>query len=266
MIKEYSNGLKLIEENKELLDQNKYLSSFFYLDASLLTFTDKYNYGIKVSDKDRYILALKVIPYSLLLYGDSGLTSVLFKYLKEKEYEFNQILCSTIIGDEVIKISKDVLGRSYYQSIGMDFMESNVFTSFLSDDVKKAKIEDVDEIYENTVKFHKDCHLNDKVNKDSIIKNINNFRIIKIDGKVASMASFSKYTEDSYKIGHVYTKDEYRNRGYARKVVNVIKNEIINMGKVATLNVDQKNPVSNHLYESLGFKKVFSQGIYEERR
>ena len=60
----------------------------------------------------------------------------------------------------------------------------------------------------------------------------------------------------------VYTRDEYRNFGYARKIVNTIKNEILDMNEVATLNVDKKNPISNHLYASLGFKKLFSQGVY----
>ena len=32
--------------------------------------------------------------------------------------------------------------------------------------------------------------------------------------------------------------------------------------KTAVLNVDRKNPVSNHLYTSLGFKKIFSQGVF----
>ena len=30
----------------------------------------------------------------------------------------------------------------------------------------------------------------------------------------------------------------------------------------ATLNVDEKNPISYHLYTSLGFKRMFSQAIY----
>jgi len=33
-------------------------------------------------------------------------------------------------------------------------------------------------------------------------------------------------------------------------------------GKRATLNVDRKNPVSYHLYLSLGFERMFSQGEF----
>ena len=40
-------------------------------------------------------------------------------------------------------------------------------------------------------------------------------------------------------------------------------NGIVSIEKTATEgNVDQLNPISNHIYASLGFKKVFSQGVY----
>ena len=48
----------------------------------------------------------------------------------------------------------------------------------------------------------------------------------------------------------------------AGKVVNSAKNEILASGKRATLNVDRKNPVSYHLYLSLGFERMFSQGEF----
>ena len=63
---------------------------------------------------------------------------------------------------------------------------------------------------------------------------------------------------------YIITRDEYRGKGYARKVVNTMKNEIINTGMIATLNVDQNNPISNHLYKSLGFKKVYGRGMYKK--
>ncbi len=76
------------------------------------------------------------------------------------------------------------------------------------------------------------------------------------------MAAYSYDTDNSCRITHVYTIKECRENGFARTVVNTLKNEILNIGKIATLNVDQANPISNHLYETLGFKKIYSQGIY----
>ena len=79
------------------------------------------------------------------------------------------------------------------------------------------------------------------------------------------MAKLAKASDRAYRIACVYTKDEYRGKGYAKQVVNAVKNEILDMGMTATLNVDKKNPVSNRLYKSLGFKRVFSQGEYRRR-
>ena len=73
----------------------------------------------------------------------------------------------------------------------------------------------------------------------------------------------TRWTDRDTKISTVYTRDEYRNQGCARAVVGSVLNEIIGSGKTAVLNVDQKNPVSYHLYTSLGFRKIFSQGVFE---
>jgi len=40
--------------------------------------------------------------------------------------------------------------------------------------------------------------------------------------------------------------------------------DFIDMGFIATLNVDINNPISYHLYSSIGFKKLFTQGIYKK--
>lgn len=57
MIKNYSNGETFIKDNKEYLDENKYMSSFFYLDAPLLKEPNKKNYALKVCDGNKKLLA-----------------------------------------------------------------------------------------------------------------------------------------------------------------------------------------------------------------
>ena len=53
---------------------------------------------------------------------------------------------------------------------------------------------------------------------------------------------------------------------FSRAGENIVddKREIIEKGFIATLNVDKNNPISYHIYESIGFKKVFTQGIYKK--
>jgi len=262
MIKVYLNGKSFIEDNSAFLDLNKYMSSLFYIDSKLLNETNKTNYAIKVNIDDKTLLAIKVEPYNLLLYGDKECLEELLLFIKENDYEIDGIMCSIDIGDYLISKSTYLIDKEYYKSIGMDFMEARDFLEKSSSIVTIPSLSDVDAIYDLSINFLKDCGLLDKPNKDKIKNNISNYRIIRINDEIVSMASLSKETDNSYKISHVYTKPQYRGSGFARKIVNNIKNEILKMGKYATLNVDQKNPISNRLYASLGFKKVFSQGIY----
>lgn len=257
MIKEYIKSDNFIMENAKYLDLNPYMSSFFYLDAPLFQEPSKDNYIVKVYEDERWLLAMKVSYYNLLIYGDKTLTKELFEYLDSKGYNYSGVLSSTEIGNEVLRLKSN-----YTQEIGMDFMEAKDYTEESSKEIVTLTLDDVDELYELLVKFIKDCGLNDEIHKEKIYQRVSNYRAIKEDGKIVSFANLSQYTDASYKIAFVYTRDEYRGKGYARKVVNSVKNEILDKGFVATLNVDQKNPISNHLYESLGFKKVFSQGVY----
>ena len=95
------------------------------------------------------------------------------------------------------------------------------------------------------------------------MKNTDTYRVLRRDGRIASVAKVHDWTDTDSKITTVYTRDEYRNRGLARIVVGNALNEIIDSGKTAVLNVDRKNPISYHLYSSLGFRRIFSQGVFE---
>lgn len=257
MIKEYINGQEFIKENSDFLDINKYMSTFFYMDAKLLNDVNKDNYVFRVVENQNKLLALKVEPYDLMLYGNKECTYTLFKYLKDNNYSFNKVLCSIDIGDELIK------NHNFKIKIGMDFMEATTISEKSCNGVGIPSLDDVDELVKYMNDFLNECGIDNKVIKDDIIKIIKKFRVIKIDNDIVSFAKMSEAIDGAVRISYVYTNPKYRGLGYARKVVNNIKNEIIENGYLATLNVDRANPISNHIYSSLGFKKVFSQGEYE---
>ena len=262
MIFSYPDGASFIEENGAYLSENTYMSSFFFLDAPLLKETSNKNYAIKVYDENTQLLAMKVEPYFLLLYGDKKLLKELLIYLKNHDLEIDGVYSATDLGEELLKISKETLDKEYYQQIGMDFMEANEISEPSSKEIEIPTLNDVDELVECLVNFVNDCGLTDKIERENVIKDISTYRIIRLDNKIVALSRKSPESDQSTRISMVYTRPEYRNQGLGRKVVNYLKNEILNEGKIATLNVDQANPRSNHLYKSLGFKKVFSRGIF----
>lgn len=261
MITVYTNGQDFIRENDEFLRTNEHLSLFFRLDAPLLRKSNRENYAIKCTAQNDTLLALKVEPYNLLLFGSSACTDELTSYLMTNNYEIKNYLSETNVGDKLMEILKKDYSISYVKALWMNFMTATEITDPSDDRVIPATPDDLDEILECLGYFISDCGLLDTIDKNNIIKTLSYFRLIKESGKIVSMAKFVP-SYNSAKIVDVYTRDEYRGKGYARKVVATLKNEIISSGKIATLNVDVNNPVSSHLYESLGFSPLFSQAEY----
>ena len=54
--------------------------------------------------------------------------------------------------------------------------------------------------------------------------------------------------------GSLWPIEEYRGQGFARQAVTYLTRDIIQRGKTAYLYVDKANPISNHLYQSIGYK------------
>ena len=262
MIKEYANGNDFYEENREFLLSDKYSEPFFRFDSPLLTQTGKDQYALGASEGDSMLLALLVDPYNIQLSGDASLAEELVGFLTANGYRIKDYQCSLELGEKLMECFKRE-GYVFNLKLGMDFMEAKEKTSEPSEPVEFATDDDVDELYEIICNFIRDCGLNDIARKERIREKLDTYRVLRRDGRIASVAKVHDWTDTDSKITTVYTRDEYRNRGLARIVVGNALNEIIDSGKTAVLNVDRKNPISYHLYSSLGFRRIFSQGVFE---
>lgn len=265
MIKEYKDGKSFIDENRDFLLKNPHMTGFFFFDEPLLVKSDKKNFAMKVEEDNKKLLAMKVEPFGLMLYGNKDLSFKMLKYLLDNNFEFSNILCSKDIGGHIVEISKESFGLEYYEGLAMDFMEATSYTQESSSQVEVAHEKDLDQIVGLVRAFIQECNLLEEDNPDQIRSQISNYRLVKLDGKIVSIGAKFEMDENSTKISNVYTLNEYRGSGYSRKIVNTLKNEILESGKTAVLNVDRYNPVTNHLYRELGFKVLFSQGEYRLR-
>lgn len=64
------------------------------------------------------------------------------------------------------------------------------------------------------------------------------------------------------RIGPVFTPAAERGQGYAAWVVATLTQDILDDGDVATLYTDQANPVSNRVYERIGYQSVGDEGEF----
>lgn len=264
MITVYEKGEHFYLENKDFLLTNIFTEVFFRLDAKLLSETNKEEYAIMAETNNKKLVALRKLPYSTLFYGDEDLVNDMVDFLLEQQYVIKDILCILPLG-EIITNQLNARGYHYYKHLAMDYMicKQSVYPS--NSCVSKPTLDDVDELLELCRTFAIEVHLTPTENKQRIIDQLDDFRIIKKDNHIVAMAAVSESTSEDKRIAYVYTRPEYRGNHLAKKVVANIVNETLEKGLCLSLNVDQANPISNQLYKSLGFSKLFSQAIFMEK-
>lgn len=75
--------------------------------------------------------------------------------------------------------------------------------------------------------------------------------------KVVTMAAKTRKVPGGRCVGWVYTPDNLRGNGYSIACMKYLTQEILDEGNdVAFLFADKYNPISNHIYEKLGYEKI----------
>lgn len=119
-------------------------------------------------------------------------------------------------------------------------------------------LDDLDALAECLQGYVLDC-FNEQLSKDDSLKEAQSFidnpksYVIKLDGKVVSMACSTRETETHIAVNHVYTSPEYRGQGFAAAIVAHICKLILDGGKIPLLYTDLANPSSNKAYKNVGF-------------
>jgi GNAT superfamily N-acetyltransferase len=73
------------------------------------------------------------------------------------------------------------------------------------------------------------------------------------DNGICAIARVAFVGEKYARINTVFTSPEKRGHGYAGALVSSLAEKLISEGLTPTVLADEENPVSNHLYLSLGF-------------
>lgn len=109
--------------------------------------------------------------------------------------------------------------------------------------------------------FLQNCHLEGgreeaSASVERALKQRSRF-IWEVNGAPSSMAGFVGTTPHGIRIAAVYTPPPLRGRGYASAIVADLSQKMLNAGRrFCFLFTDLANPVSNKIYQRLGYKPV----------
>jgi hypothetical protein len=85
-----------------------------------------------------------------------------------------------------------------------------------------------------------------------------------VDGPVVTLVGRSRPTPHGYCIGPVYTPPAFRRKGYATALTAEVSQMLLDSGKkFIALFTDLANPISNSIYQKIGYTPVCDVDLYE---
>ena len=84
-----------------------------------------------------------------------------------------------------------------------------------------------------------------------------------VEGAAVSMAGYAGPTPNGIRVAWVYTPPENRGKGFAGACVAALSQKLLDDGrKFCFLYTDLANPISNHVYQKIGYEPVTDATVY----
>lgn len=257
MIKVYKTGQEFLQENSGILAKYPLETVFFKLNASLITYTNSTDFLIKSVDKGKYLLAVHIGEFPMVIFGDNSLCAEFARFAVKERLTFPKVLGELDTCEAFLAEYDKLAGCTHSIYHAMDIMRCGKPNLCDTQGVEFATDNDLDELANIAASFDGEAmgeNRNADYYKQSLRDNIRNFALIRSkNGRIVSVAAKVRETERLCAISWVYTVPQYRNRGLSCKIVTYLTKAITDSGRLAYLFVDKANPISNHLYGIIGY-------------
>lgn len=208
-------------------------------------------------------------PWKLLLYSPTDNKSdELFKFTAEEIYKIDK----NLLGVNAEKEIANKFAKYYCEISNFKFKTHKPLRILLLTEIKdnelneevtfrKADISDKDIL----IKFIKDFY-KEAVAEEYTVAEIEEkfnayfrrgYYVLEVKGKIVAQAVFARDLKKGKCISGVYTTKEERGKGYAYNLIYRISKRALDEGaEYCVLYTDDENPISNHVYEKIGYKRM----------
>ena len=208
-------------------------------------------------------------PWKLLLYSPTdNKSNELFKFAAEEIYKID----SNLLGVNSEKQIANKFAKNYCKIANLSFKIYKPLRILLLTKLKNANLNQ-DLIFREVritdkpilIKFIEDfCSeaTNEKYTYKEIEEKFNEYvkkgyYVIEKDKKIVSQAVFSRNLTKGKCVSGVYTAKEERGKGYAYNLIYRMSKKALDEGaKYCVLYTDDENPISNHVYEKIGYHRM----------
>ena len=262
MLKIYQNGEQFIAENEDIIRQFPLETVFFEANAKYMPHTDVNNFLLKLTDGEKFLLAVHNGDYPMVIFGNNELCTELAQKAVELQLSFNKIMGTLPTCEAFLCKYESLTAATHKIRYAMELMRCDTLLTNETCGVEIPTEKDVDELANMMVTFHEEAMgetvtLEEKRNE--VASNLTSCAIMRCDGHIVSCAFKKRETDYLASISGVYTSPQYRGRGYACRIVTFLTKQIMLNGKLPYLFVDKTNPISNHVYSKIGYTYAIPQ-------
>ena len=256
MFRIYENGNQFFNDNRGILKENPLETVFFVSNAENLKDSSQ-GFAVKAAEGELCLLAIRYRMFPMVLYGDRTLCGELAAGLKEHGLTFGGVLSDAETTEAFFQCYEALAGGTHVLSHTTDMMKCTSARPADTSLVAEAFEEEAEELAELMGQFSEEAGTQQTDFQErtaEVLAQIRDFAVVRMDGKIVSMARKVRETDLLCGISHVFTRREYRGKGFARQTVTALTEDILKQGKLAYLYMDRTNPISNHLYQSIGYE------------
>lgn len=261
----YQNGERFAKDNSHILRQFPLETIFFAENAARMNDLSD-GFIVKVSDGAESLLCLKYRHFPMSIFGCERLCSELAGGLVSRGLNFDRVLASNSIVTRFFAEYEAIAGGSHTVNRELELMQCCQPSQTDTTGAEQATPEDADEISQLASRFTAELALDNSRYSELVRHDIANFALLRSEGRIATIARRARETDYLCSVTGVYTAEEFRGRGYARKVVAYLTNRILAQEKRPYLFVDKANSEANRLYLHLGYEYVAPQLEVSYRR
>jgi len=221
---------------------------------------------------DIKLIFLYMAPYNLLIDSFSDIST-------EDLYDFTYTIyqkCPNLpginaplhIAEPFCEFFRQISGKFYYKRLGMDIMVLHELQPLHLPEgsMRLASKKDLNLVNEWVLSFHQES-LNEAVHVKDVDQSnqqrIEQSRLFLFENEhheIVSMGAIARTLQKGCSLSLIYSDIKKRNLGYGLAITYNLCQHIFNLGyEYITLFVDKSNPISNRVYQKLGFHIISSQ-------
>lgn len=262
---EYTHSEAFWADNQAVILRHILRAEFVYLNARNNIGAQQGFFGMAVKDGDRALLAIRTSPYPMIFFGCGGDLAPLADHMAEQLIR-RSLTPALIHGDSAsTAVMLDALQRrgvSYRAGRRLWQRRCDALTELPALDLPLINANEVQyDFMADYQAFLEECHaIYDpaKLRRDieTMLQN-NDLYVLTDRGAVVTMGRLQRIIPGARAVGVIYTPPAYRGHGYSTCCTKQLTRRIFADGyDYAYLYAEADNPVSNHVYEKLGYVKT----------